>query len=594
MTQSLLLTSEEESRLLPDEKLRYLNILRARVHKIETIEEWNQRRFPTTPFLPLAPHQEDYWNWIRSLRRREPVASSHVACWARGGGKTTTVTRGFAYVADHLTRDYCLIVCNEQSKADEMIVNLAKLMEQMGVKPAVSRERQQRGWTHNTLRASNGFNAAGFGYDTTIRGSLFDFVRPDWIHLDDIHSLKDSIQMLEKKRDILTKSVLPALAAYGAVSFTQNKIDENSEMARMIDGRADYLLDRNKVVEIPALYNAEYESVMEGTTKKWFIMSGTPSWEGQGIAECQQLLNKIGYESFRTECQHETGLEIANQRFDNEKLQSVKNEILAGLHEPLSESRARRELKSFPELTELLDDKSLMVWREYVPGDAYCVSVDCAEGMDFRGENDFCAVQVMNANTWEQVARIQGKWEAVEFAPIIHAIAIYYGGKKDCLLVVLRKAGLSVLSYLIHDPDKQWTARRNREWGGLYYHNNAEIIETRKRDSQETMKPGYNEDPGTKVVMITALSDAIKEETVLLHDLVTVNEGITYIKWPQGRTGGKSGAKDDTISSLAVNILMLLMRYDRRVRAREEEEVEDKWEQPESKTSVKWNSRGRR
>lgn len=582
----MLLTREEEKRLSPSDKIAYAELLALKAKKVETAEEWLSRRFPNETFAPMAKHHQDYWQWIRNLHHRQPPDSSHVACWSRGGGKSTTVQYGTAYVCDTQRRDYCLIVCGEQGRADETIVNIAGRLEAMGIRPALNRVRQQKGWTHQLLRAE-GFTAAAYGLDTTIRGSLVDYIRPDWIHLDDIHSLKDSLQVLEKKRDIITKSVLPALATYGAVSFTQNAVDRESEMSRMIDGRADYLLDRNRVVPIPALYDPIYnEREVEGV-KRWFILSGTPSWVGQGLTECQNLLNKIGIQSFRTECQHEVYTNIPNQRFNNEKLTEALQEIRNGYHNPLSRTELYRTLSDYPELIELTTDETLLLWETPKDDGNYLISLDCAEGLTRDGQGDFYALHVLDADTWTQVGRLHGVWEPYEMAQLVNSLALLFGGKRKVLIGVLRKGGgEAVLSHLIHNH--QWPLQYGREWHGLYCYEEKEVLNRTKPQSSDGRKPGFPENVATKPVMISALADAIEQEALLLHDEKTVMELLTYVKLPGGKTGGSTGTNDDLVSSLALGTLLLAIRYDRAVRAREEREEREEAETDEGYGSKGW------
>ena len=80
----------------------------------------------------------------------------------------------------------------------------------------------------------------------------------------------------------------------------QNIVHKDSVFARIADGRADFLKRRIVSGPIPALTNFAFSTNPEGYT----ITSGTPTWEGMGVARCEETLNDIGPRAFLSECQH--------------------------------------------------------------------------------------------------------------------------------------------------------------------------------------------------------------------------------------------------------------------------------------------------
>lgn len=602
-------------RMTPDERAEFNRLAEEITTEEETFQDWLLRRFPSLSLKPFAPHHFDYWGWIDSLRPSIPPSTSAVHCWSRGGGKSTTNELGVARVCDRLSRRYPLIISCKQDKADETVQNVATLLEEMGIGRRLGRYGHPRGWRRQQLQAANGFNFSGFGLDAGQRGVKIEHYRPDWILFDDIDELGDTLAAIEKKIEIITKSIIPAGSPDLAISFTQNAIHRESIMSRMIDGRADFLLDRNKVVPIPALIGFRVEEVTEESERKnfsalpeedrpeviqsegrkLFVYFGKATWEGQNREVCRGQIAKMGLTAFRTECQHEVYTNVPNQRFDNAKLTKTLQEIRAGFHAPLFQSDLSRILASYPELRSVAEDGSLKLWERPEPGRNYVFGVDCSEGLNPEGIADYDCVQIINADEWTQAGVLHGRWESFEFSGLIDALGSLFGGAGSVLIVVLRAKGESTLSYLLNYH--RWERRLGRDWGGIYYYDEQEILDRAERSGVSGMKPGLPENVATKPVMVTALADAIKEETLVLRDEGTVQEGCTYVKIPGGKTGGMSGCNDDRVASLYAAVLILSNRYERRVRQREkreEEEREDEWEETYSERGWKKSRRDER
>jgi hypothetical protein len=139
------------------------------------------------------------------------------------------------------------------------------------------------------------------GLDTGSRGVKIEEQRPDLIILDDVDELHDSFATTQKKIETITKSVLPAGSGDCAVLFIQNKIHPESIAARLSDGRADFLLDRQLSGPFSAIDNLVYEQ-RDG---RFYIVSGEATWGGQSLEVCQQQINTWGLSAFLQEAQHE-------------------------------------------------------------------------------------------------------------------------------------------------------------------------------------------------------------------------------------------------------------------------------------------------
>lgn len=139
------------------------------------------------------------------------------------------------------------------------------------------------------------------GFDAAVRGIKIEEFRPDLIILDDIDSLDDSLDVTNKKIDILTKSILPAGSDDVAVVGVQNLIKWNGIFHQIAKGKAKFLLDRIVSGPYLAIEDLKYVTRENGTFQ---ITAGTPTWQGQDIAICENQMNDWGDDAFLYEAQH--------------------------------------------------------------------------------------------------------------------------------------------------------------------------------------------------------------------------------------------------------------------------------------------------
>jgi predicted phage terminase large subunit-like protein len=279
-------------------------------------EVWLRDTFPRVfqnargQSVPFAPHHEDFWSWLWALRPGEP-ARTFIALWGRGAGKSSAIEVGAAVTGIFGLRRYALYVCAGQQQADDHVSNVASLLEQAGVDRALNRYGFSRGWRVNRLRTAEGFTLDAVGLDTAARGVRIDADRPDLILLDDLDNEHDTPLTIEKKIMTLTRAILPTGSAALAVSGVQNIPNVDGIFAQLADGRAEFLLDREVSGPHPVLADIP-------DTDWWVqepgpdgvpcihITQGTPTWEGQDIADCEALIVKIGIRAFQIECLHMT------------------------------------------------------------------------------------------------------------------------------------------------------------------------------------------------------------------------------------------------------------------------------------------------
>ena len=252
-----------------------------------------------------SPRHVRLWEWAESLERgTRPKA--YVVAWPRGGGKSTTLELICVRLCATLERRFVLYVSSTQLKANKHVAAISTRLEALGVKRSVNEYGISRGWSADMLRTANGFNVLALGLDAGTRGVKLDEFRPDLIILDDVDELHDTLETTKKKEETITSTILPSGSTDCAVAFAQNLVHEDSLMAQMVDGRADWLADREEVSCEPSLWDCEIVSVPgESGVRRWKITKGTPSWEGgQSLAVCQADLDTFGRSAYEREFLH--------------------------------------------------------------------------------------------------------------------------------------------------------------------------------------------------------------------------------------------------------------------------------------------------
>ena len=272
---------------------------------------WLRVLFPAYVRHPFGAHHVAFWEWVDAIRPGQ-TRPLFVGIWARGAAKSTSAELACCYVGARRTRRYGWYVSETQDQADDHVGNVAAMLEsdqmaqyhpKMAVR-SVGKYGNSRGWRRNRLRTADGFTLDALGLDTGARGVKLDEARPDLMVFDDLDRQTDSPDTVTRKISILTKSVLPAGADHVVVLAIQNLVHDSGIFARLAgvsDEPADFLADRIVSGPYPALLDPAFEE-RDG---RHVVVSGTPTWEGQDLAACQRILDRVGLSAFRFECQHE-------------------------------------------------------------------------------------------------------------------------------------------------------------------------------------------------------------------------------------------------------------------------------------------------
>ena len=273
--------------------------------------------YPNAFTDPFAPHHEAFWDWVWALEkgvRPDP----YINIWPRGGGKTTNNECAVVVVGHRRTRRNVLIVSETQEQADKIVGNIARRLESRVISTAdpelsaraLNKYGMAKGWRRNRLTTTSGLTVQGVGILGAVRGLREEDERPDLIIFDDVDSKLDSSKTTGHKIAALTTSILPAGSTDVAILGVQNLIIPHGIFARLAgvaEEEADFLVSRKVSGPIPAVQGLEVEERFDVSLgrKRYVIVGGTPTWEGQNLTVCQEQMDADGYSSFMQERQHE-------------------------------------------------------------------------------------------------------------------------------------------------------------------------------------------------------------------------------------------------------------------------------------------------
>ncbi|MFA5604176.1 MAG: hypothetical protein WDA12_04950 [Bacilli bacterium] len=271
----------------------------------EDYQEWLRRKFPKSVSSEFGQRHTSLWEWMEGITPNVR-AQPRVDIWPRGGGKSSTIELGLVRMGTGRRRRFALYVSATQGQANRHVQAIGMHFESLEMPRALNRYGNSLGWRVDMLRVSNGFNCLALGLDAAARGVKLGDDRPDIIVFDDIDSRHDTEEMIKRKVETITESILPSGTGDCAILFLQNRIHKNSIVSTLADGTADFLHDRS-VHEEKAVEGLEIEAINnEDGTRSYAIRAGTPTWEGQDLDACEFQLNAWGRAAFLREAQHET------------------------------------------------------------------------------------------------------------------------------------------------------------------------------------------------------------------------------------------------------------------------------------------------
>lgn len=436
---------------------------------------------------------------------------------ARQQGFSTLIAGLFFLDTLNNPRTYSVIIAHDQQTTDKLFDMIKRFYDNLpaDTRPATKyASRTEYYWP--ALDSKFYVGTAGsrqFGRGTTVNNVHCSEVG-FW---DDAGSIVSGLlEATPEDGNVILESTANGMGNY----FHQTWIDDNAPMSKLFFAwyqHPDYCK--------PVPDNFVRTELEEELANTIGVTDGQLQWRREKMST-PGLLFKQEYPATPQEAFVASG----NSYFDLEVLDTYSLHTISG-QSPLPEFKGRYVEFSPP-----------------VKGRRYIAIGDVAEGLNDEGDHDYCAVQVLDAETWEQVARYKGRIEPVDFAKVCYTLGRRYN---DALLVIERNNhGHAVLLELIHHTD--YPRPRRDAWGGIYYH--LDYDASRKA---RTKKPGFPTTVKSKAMALDALQECIVERTIVINDKATIDELMSYQKLPGGKFGAMAGYHDDLVMSLAIGAYML-------------------------------------
>ena len=243
----------------------------------------------------------------------------------------------------------------------------------------------------------------------------------------------------------------------------------------------------------------------------------------------------------------EAFLTSGNPYFDRKKLGELSDRLQSAEGEPAAVSIPREHEKLCREQR----NGKLQVWQPPQEGRRYVIGADTAEGLNDNGEADFDSADVFDAETWEQVAHLHGKWDTHEYGLLLAELGRWYN---TALLGIERNNhGHAVINAAMHAA--AYPLQRPGSGSGLYCHEEFD-----EKKAVKSRRPGWPTTVKTKFFALDSLATSLEEDALKLHSRHTVSEMLTFVKLPNGKAGGEGKCHDDAVMSCAIADALLKMR----------------------------------
>lgn len=277
-------------------------------------DKWLRVVFADQELAEFSDHHKIFWDWCWSIER-DVDHLSMVLCLPRGHGKSSCSEMAAAALLSRDKRDFALLVCATQEKANEHLSNIAALLEGAGVqkhypelgKPRMGLYGNRKGWNKTELRTDSGKMIKAVGLDVPVRGIKDGRRRPNLFIFDDLDALRDTPEATAGRLLTIQNDILPARGKYAVSIFAQNLIHRNSIMSKIMDQKTGLLSTAIKIGPIKAFEDLTYEEDPGGNPDRVVLTGGRPTWDYFDLESAQIDIDTYGWSSFRTECQQEIG-----------------------------------------------------------------------------------------------------------------------------------------------------------------------------------------------------------------------------------------------------------------------------------------------
>jgi len=237
---------------------------------------------------------------------------------------------------------------------------------------------------------------------------------------------------------------------------------------------------------------------------------------------------------------------VSGNPYFNRKLLDERSKYL--LANPPAEL-AERPMES-PRIGALREGE-LIVYQAPKEGRVYVMASDPSEGLNAQGDHDYCSADVFDADTWDQVATLHGRWVPREFGLLCAELGFWYN---TALLAIERNNhGHAVLNAAIYEAG--YPEQKKTDGTGIYMHQEFDVNKVPKE-----RKPGYPTTTKTKALADDDLASSIEAMEITLFSRSTISELMRYVKLPNGKAAGDGGSHDDRVRSVAIALQMLRLR----------------------------------
>ena len=164
---------------------------------------------------------------------------------------------------------------------------------------------------------ASGHTFIALGLKSAVRGIKIDLDRVGVFIFDDLDGELDSPRITERKKQALTKKILPTGGPAPVILGGQNLILESGIFNQLRDASAGFLLDRRINGPVKAVENLEYETHIDASRRMIVnVLGGTPNWSGFDLTRVAQTIQTVGPNSFLSEYQHELALQAGQMYSD--------------------------------------------------------------------------------------------------------------------------------------------------------------------------------------------------------------------------------------------------------------------------------------
>mgnify|MGYP003393004673 CR=1 FL=1 len=189
-------------------------------------------------------------------------------------------------------------------------------------------------------------------------------------------------------------------------------------------------------------------------------------------------------------------------------------------------------------------EQKLIIYKMPVKGHRYIITADASEGVNQDNLHDNCSTDVIDADTWEQVAVLVGKWNPNMYATLCTELGWFYN---FALMVAERNNhGHAVLTTMLNELNYPKENMKKNGWGGVYHYH-----EPGERPDPKKDQPGFPTNMKTKNLLIGTLQAIIVDCSLKINSQHTINELNNYGYLKGNKLGAKVG-HDDRVISLAL------------------------------------------